>query len=449
MLDRLPNGINELHLSGSGSDGLTGLGGNPLAGNDASGDYVVSFAVADAAAPADPLNRTQDTSDYFSGTPQDLGVLFPREVQSGVTVTGTLAPFAPADSYTIQLLEPQEYQFALDGPPLVSGGPLTSLPGDLQMTITDSTGSVLIPLANGNADTILANLNPGSYTIQISQSSGGATVPYELLITMLYTHENPPPLSVGPTPVLQLRAISNPPTTPAAAPVSTPPLVVSAPSAADTAGGTGLVAITLRAELVGGVTNTTPGPSLAAAAPFQLQGLSNGPASFANYVPTSGASPVSFAILAPSDSASEPSASNLMALMDFLAESWSEWRWDDFLPRATSPSNAIEQPGAEPTNRVQRETSPTPRSLDAQIASAGDPSAIPEGAQATKAQPEEDWSNSDTETGRNHLGLLGAMFSTVLAAVFVWGRPRLPPEPNPSLKRRQTDITDPTVRLAD
>ena len=211
MLDRLPNGVNQLHLSGP--NGLTGLGGNPLVGNDPSGDYVVSVTVADPTAPADPLNRTEDMSADPSGTVPNLGVLFPGEVQSGVTVTGTLAASAISDSFTLQLLEPQEYQFALNGPPLVPGGPLTSLPANLQMTITDATGTVVTPLANGNADTVLANLTPGLFTIQISQSSGGSTVSvaYAILITMLYAHDNPPPLSVGATPVLQIRTLSNSP----------------------------------------------------------------------------------------------------------------------------------------------------------------------------------------------------------------------------------------------
>ena len=216
MLDRLPNGVNQLHLSGA--NGLTGLGGNPLVGNDPSGDYVVSFTVADPAAPADPLNRTENSSSAGTAAGQDLGVLFPREVQSGVTVSGTLAPSVSGDSYTVQLSEAQEYQFTLAGPPLSPGGPLTSLPNNLQLTITDATGTAVIPLPNGNADTLLANLTPGSYTIQISQSSGDATqsAPYELLITMLYTHDNPPPLSVGATPVLQIRLASNLPPTPPA-----------------------------------------------------------------------------------------------------------------------------------------------------------------------------------------------------------------------------------------
>ena len=44
MQDALANGKYVLHFSGVG--GLTDLAGNPLAGNDPSGDYVVPFTVA-------------------------------------------------------------------------------------------------------------------------------------------------------------------------------------------------------------------------------------------------------------------------------------------------------------------------------------------------------------------------------------------------------------------
>ena len=52
MLDGLANGSYALHLSGPG--GLTDLGGNPIVGNDPSGDYVIPFQVQgpDAASPA-------------------------------------------------------------------------------------------------------------------------------------------------------------------------------------------------------------------------------------------------------------------------------------------------------------------------------------------------------------------------------------------------------------
>src|SRR5262249_49666162 len=87
MLDALPGGDYRLHLSGA--NGLDDLGGNPLGGNDPSGDYVVRFTV-DAAPRGDGWNPLEwsdqepnDTIDH----PQDLGVLFPDELAAGVTLT--------------------------------------------------------------------------------------------------------------------------------------------------------------------------------------------------------------------------------------------------------------------------------------------------------------------------------------------------------------------------
>ena len=48
LLDALPDGDYQLHLSGAA--GLADLGGNPLVGNDPSGDYVVPFTVERAPA---------------------------------------------------------------------------------------------------------------------------------------------------------------------------------------------------------------------------------------------------------------------------------------------------------------------------------------------------------------------------------------------------------------
>ena len=86
MLDGLPNGFYALHLSGPG--GLTDLGGNPIVGNDPSGDYVITFQVQ---GPARDIsgNLTDGytiMSQTGTGVTQDLGVLFPHELQAGVTI---------------------------------------------------------------------------------------------------------------------------------------------------------------------------------------------------------------------------------------------------------------------------------------------------------------------------------------------------------------------------
>ena len=86
MLDGLPNGSYALHLSGPG--GLTDLGGNPIVANDPSGDYVIPFQVQGPA--SDISGNITDgytiVSQAGGAVPQDLGVLFPNELQAGVTV---------------------------------------------------------------------------------------------------------------------------------------------------------------------------------------------------------------------------------------------------------------------------------------------------------------------------------------------------------------------------
>ena len=86
MLDGLPNGSYTLHLSGPG--GLTDLGGNPLVGNDPSGDYVIPFPVQgpDRGISGNMTDGYSIVSQAGQGVPQDLGVLFPDELQAGVTI---------------------------------------------------------------------------------------------------------------------------------------------------------------------------------------------------------------------------------------------------------------------------------------------------------------------------------------------------------------------------
>ena len=87
LLDALPDGDYQLHLSGA--DGLADLGGNPLVGNDPGGDYVVPFTV-DAPPRGDggnPLEWSDQASNDQTSDPQDLGILFPDELAAGVTIS--------------------------------------------------------------------------------------------------------------------------------------------------------------------------------------------------------------------------------------------------------------------------------------------------------------------------------------------------------------------------
>jgi hypothetical protein len=121
MLDRLPQGNYQLHLSGP--LGLGDLAGNPLVGNDPSGDYVVTSLVKGSVqgTSGNPLLRVdQEPNDSLFG-PQVLGVLFPHELQTGVTVTRdfTADPATAladrADYYQFQVLQNKTYAFVLNG----------------------------------------------------------------------------------------------------------------------------------------------------------------------------------------------------------------------------------------------------------------------------------------------------------------------------------------------
>ncbi len=87
MLDGLGNGSYTLHLSGSG--GLADLGGNPLVGDDPSGDCVIPFVVdgPGRAIMGDMNVGYAIASQGGQAEAQPIGVLFPDEVQAGVTIT--------------------------------------------------------------------------------------------------------------------------------------------------------------------------------------------------------------------------------------------------------------------------------------------------------------------------------------------------------------------------
>ncbi len=207
MLDGLPDGSYQLHLSGA--QGLTDQGGNPLVGNDPSGDYVVHFTVAGAPRGdgGDPQTWSASPATGGGGVDQDLGVLFPHEIQSGVTVIRTASGAAdPAtdeieDTFRFQVLQDQVYTFSVQ-----SSGPM---PSDALWLTHDHRGAVGFgPL--GDNGSIQADLTPGSYVIHVGTWSPAqaASLTYRLTIGFIGNADNPVPLVDGPAPAIQVSLAS-------------------------------------------------------------------------------------------------------------------------------------------------------------------------------------------------------------------------------------------------
>jgi hypothetical protein len=214
----LPNGPAQLHLVG-----LTDVAGNPLAGG-ASGDYVVPFAVHGPVRGtnfAQPLVWTDHGGNTSPKTPQDLGVLFPLELQQtsvidpatgnvnlvgGVTITRDFAAQPPsagdsADYYRFQVLQTtRTYGFNFSA---------TGLPPGVHVTLTDAAGN-----SYPNPDQLPPLLDPGTYTVGITglPASLKGTDPhsYRLVITVAESQENPPALNLGPAPAVRLQLLAPP-----------------------------------------------------------------------------------------------------------------------------------------------------------------------------------------------------------------------------------------------
>jgi hypothetical protein len=236
LLSALPNGTNELHLSAAG--GLADLAGTPLAGNDPSGDYVIRFTVnGPQRGTLDPgpgptkglyVWHDQEPNDT-AAQPQNLGVLFPSELQTGTalvrdfTSNPSAAPSDTADYYQFTVLQSRLYSFNLSG----SGLPKGATP-------------VIVNMANGktvwttgpSSYLRLANLDPGTYQVYIGgwTAAQAASAKYTLKITMSGSVENPTPLTAGPAPAFRIR-LPDPPQSP---PPQSPPPVSPPPSGSGT-----------------------------------------------------------------------------------------------------------------------------------------------------------------------------------------------------------------------
>jgi hypothetical protein len=156
-----------------------------------------------------------------SAAPQDLGVLFPHELQgNGVAVTRlpsegpSLAPPTTADTYRFQVLQAQNYFFLLgDG----------NLPQGVRLTLTDVRGKAVVTRRQADGVSLLAFLQPGTYLVRVGSWTAAQApgIGYTLRIVLGASPENPPPLTLGPAPVLSLRVAGSPPP-PAPTPAPTP-----------------------------------------------------------------------------------------------------------------------------------------------------------------------------------------------------------------------------------
>jgi len=210
MLDALPNGAYELHLSGPA--GLTDLSGAPVAGNTAGGDYVVRFKVAGAlrGRQGDPLTRA---ASFTTPGPQDLGPIFPHEWQAAVGVTRdfssepTRAPAVTEDAYRFRILQQQTYLFQVAG----TGLPVPT-DGTSPLRLTDESGTPVVFGVQADGGVIVADLSPGVYVVHVGAwpADRSGSVAYRLKLQLLGTADNPQPLVAGPSPALQIRLDSAP-----------------------------------------------------------------------------------------------------------------------------------------------------------------------------------------------------------------------------------------------
>jgi hypothetical protein len=222
MIDGLPPGAYTLHLSGA--LGLTDLAGNALAGNSPSGDYVTHFTVAGPVrgTPGNPTAwLVQQPSDDFAN-PQNMGTLFPMDLQNGVTITrpasanpvGNVA--GAMDYYQFTVLQSQDY--------LISLPSSTGLPGGTAPAIWCSNGAPVSSLPQGPG-AIFVQLDPGTYVVGVNWGpKSSSAVSYQLQIDMLGSAEPAVALTTGPAPILSVRLASD--SQPAPGPL--PPVSVSA-----------------------------------------------------------------------------------------------------------------------------------------------------------------------------------------------------------------------------
>jgi hypothetical protein len=207
--DPLPNGNYLLHVSGP--LGIADQAGDPLAGDDPSGDFLSAFSVSA------PLCQQVDssTSPPFSGP--NLGTLCQTELAAGITLNGTLTASSAGPSglsttvnsspwaqyYHFQMMQTQDLVFTLTG---------TNLPAGARLDVVDAAGNRIpsTPLPGGG---LLVHLESGEYGVGIAESGqpsgkggtnqGDAT--YQLRIVLANSNQPVTGVNSAPVPALRLR----------------------------------------------------------------------------------------------------------------------------------------------------------------------------------------------------------------------------------------------------
>jgi hypothetical protein len=164
MLDGLPNGSIELHVSGA--EGLTDFAGLPIQGNQADGDFVTRFVVAgpERGSHGQPTRWLNQAANGSLDTAQNLGVLFPHELQSRINIlrdatTNAGQPADAADVFRFEVLQSRPYFFTLRN---------TANVGNLRVEVLRENGSSagLISLAGGTLQ--LGSLSAGRYLARVT-----------------------------------------------------------------------------------------------------------------------------------------------------------------------------------------------------------------------------------------------------------------------------------------
>lgn len=203
LLDGLTNGAHELHLR-AGSE-LTDLAGNPLAANDASGDYVIRFNVsaAERGINGNAQQRATEAGHDSVEQAQDLGVFFPRELQSVVQMerdAATSGPNGDTDDYfRFEVIQSQLYFIAVR-PDDVHG----DLPRSVELL--DAHGD-RVNFINPGELVGQGALLPGQYILHVGgwTTDESHTLNYHIEFALSGNSENPTPLTSGASSAIGIR----------------------------------------------------------------------------------------------------------------------------------------------------------------------------------------------------------------------------------------------------